>query len=147
MNPNQSLKIELVDKHGAPVEVGGVFFVVCFFMSSVYRFGFRTPATDENGVVSVSYDYLEQLRKGNLEYQPMDFKTALDECDPVVVVKPPSAEDMQEAWKTVHRFKATERYEEAKSWLHSSNEDVHAEETKVKMGLGQTVARIPCRLD
>jgi hypothetical protein len=147
MNPAQSLKIELIREDGRPAEVKGVFFSICFFMSSVYRFAFRTPSTDEKGQVVVSYNEIERARKINLKHQPMDFKTTLDECDPVVVVRTPTAEEMREASRTVHQFEATEYFDDAEQWLHSSNGMVRAEELQVKLGRGQTVARIPCCLE
>lgn len=147
MNPTQSLKIQLIREDGSPVEVKGVFFSIRFFMSGVYRFAFRTRGTDENGQVVVTYDEMERTRKINLKHQPMDFKTALDECDPIVVVRTSTAEEMRGASRTVHQFEATEYFDDAEEWLHSSNGMVRAEELQVKLAGGQTVARIPCYLE
>ena len=145
MNPSQSLEIVLVDESNRAAPIAGVFFSICFFLRGAYRFAFRTRGTDREGVVVVLYEDLERGRKINLHYQPADFKTSLDECDPEVVVRTPSEREMRFAFKTVHDYEATELFEDAEEWLNSSNGRVRADEVRVSLAAGRTVVHVPCR--
>jgi hypothetical protein len=76
----------------------------------------------------------------------MDFNTSLEETDPEVVVRTPNVHEMKRGWTAAHEYNAIEFFEEAEQWLRSSNEKIKAGEQRLKLGSGQTVAQIRCRI-
>jgi hypothetical protein len=109
-----------------PATIANVEIDVYFYLNQKQRYGFRGGFTDAQGCLSVTYDYLEKRRRKSSEYQPWDYQTSLDDCDPLVRVVIPSMAELVSAHETYKRFNAGVVSPEAAAWLSAANDAVRA---------------------
>lgn len=144
MTPTQTLDVQLVNETGAAVRLEGVSISIGFFFNGNYRYAFRLGPTDENGHLRVSYADVEQRRLLNLKEQPWDYKTRLDECDPVVRLSVPSQDELNEAAKIATSFNMGVVPPDAEWWARANNRDIRCESTEVLLQEQNTTVSIVC---
>jgi hypothetical protein len=130
MTPAQSIEVQLWARDGKRLLIGNVLLEIDFFTSGNYRYGFAMGRTNAEGQVSVSYNYIEQLRSSNARENLMDYNTRLEACDPRVRIVIPSDRHLREKCDTAVRF-YSQVPEWAKDW--PSNGQVKAVQVEVML--------------
>ncbi len=144
MNKNQILKVNLKNQSGEAIALSGIFLTVSFFVNGVYRFGFRTGSSDSQGCVEISFEDMEKDRWENLEVQPLDFKTTLDECDTLVIVSLPSKDELIRAADTLDTMGEGRFPEISTLWRKASNGLLSAEECEVELDQALNICDLVC---
>src|ERR1700704_2628103 len=95
MNESSILEVHLVAEDHRPLALGRVTVEVVLFVRGRERYRFDVGVTDDNGRITAPYSLFEKIRKDNQSFALMDYNTTLGECDPEVVVRVPSVEELQ----------------------------------------------------
>ena len=124
MKPSDSFVVQLADETGQPIRLSDVSISVDLFLDGKHRYGFRLGPTDEEGHLDVSYADVEEERLDNLKAQSWDYKTRLDECDPVVRFSVPTQAELDQAVKTATSFNLGVMPPDAEWWSRANNRKI-----------------------
>lgn len=136
MNLFSALSIQLVDVAHEPLPIPAVVIDVVFFCGGRERYRFDAGMTDPQGHLTVSYDFLENARTNNQAFALMDYNTALNDCDAVILLRAPAANELQlrldalKKWFPERAISMSERFKSA------NNVKVRVTETRVPVGNG-----------
>jgi hypothetical protein len=144
MKPGQVLQIELRQAaNDKPAAIANVIVDVYFHLNQKQRYGLRAGVTDAQGRLMLTYEDLENSRRRNAELQPWDYKTRIDECDPLLRVVVPSKPDLMRAYEIARSFAGGAVPADAASWLSAANDQVHAPPVTAETVGEQTKILIP----
>lgn len=147
MQPGQVLQIELRHAaNGEPAPIANVIVDVYFHLNQRQRYGLRGGVTGPQGRLSLTYEDLERSRRRNAEHQPWDYRTRIEECDPLVRVVVPSKADLARAYEIAKNFANGAVPADAVSWLSAANDRVHAPPVSAETIGEQTNIVIPVEI-
>jgi hypothetical protein len=144
MKPGDVIDVQLVDESMQPLSLPDVSLSIDFYLNGKYRYGFRIDGTDHNGRRQVTYEDVEQRRLQNLEAQPWDYKTRLEECDPLVRLSVPRPSELDEAVRTATSFNMGIVPPDAQQWARANNRFISCAAVEVTPA-GRVVANLQCR--
>lgn len=144
MKPGDVMDVQLVDESMQPLSLPDVSLSIDFFLNGTHRYGFRIDGTDHDGHRRVTYEDVEQRRLQNLEAQPWDCKTRLEECDPLVRLSVPSQAELDEAGRTATSFNMGTVPPDAQQWARANNRFISCAAVEVT-ATGSVVANLQCR--
>jgi hypothetical protein len=104
MKLGTSLRIQTVNSDHHPIALGGLMIDVLFYVRDVERYRFDVGQTDESGMLVVTYDKLEAIRRENQKFSLMDYNTALDDCDDTIVVSVPSVTALRSRLESLEKW-------------------------------------------
>jgi hypothetical protein len=87
---------------------------------------------------------LEENRLRNLEIQPWDYKTTLDECDAFVKISMPSKEEMLDAADVLDRMGLGKFSDISDSWRKNQNQFLSAEEYELSLNESLNECELTC---
>ena len=137
------LEIRLCELDGKPMRLANVFVDLRLFQNGLYCYGFRFGPTSSGGQLDITYDDIENQRQAALASQPWDYKTTLEECDPVLRVVIMTSEELALAYESVKKWRGNLNH--AKAWLASTNGSVVAEPMEIRAEGGHVEVDIRCR--
>jgi hypothetical protein len=143
MRPEDVLNLQLVDSSERALRIGDVSISVEFFLLGTRRYGFRLGPTDENGHIRVTYYDVEQRRLANLNVQPCDYKTRLEECDRRVRVSVPTQGELDAAVRIATSFNMGVTPPDAEQWMRASNRCVSCAPIEIEL-VGEVSLNMPC---
>lgn len=144
MKPGQRLTIKLTDRVGQPLPLPGVILTLLFSMNGRHRYGFRSEASNQQGVINVSYENLEAARQRNLSVQPADFKTLLEDCDETMRILLPSHEELLSGADILETMGQGRWPDLALCWRKASNGQLRARELSVVVNDAITEIDLVC---
>lgn len=147
MKPGQVLQIELRDAvSGQPAAIANVVVDVYLYLNQKQRYGLRLGVTDAQGHLLVTYEDLEKSRRRNAEHQPLDYKTGIDECDPLVRIAVPGDVDLQRAHEIAKTFAGGAEAPDTAIWLSAANGHVRALPVTVEIAGSETRVLVPVEI-
>lgn len=134
MKPTEVFDIQLVDESGRSIHLAGVSVSIDFFLKGSHRYGFRLGPTDAEGHLTVRYEDVEARRLENLKAQPWDYKTRLEECDPLVVFSVPSQDELNAAVTIATSFNLDVLPPDVEWWSRANNRLLSCRSTEARDG-------------
>jgi hypothetical protein len=104
MKPGTSLRIQTVDSDHRAIALGGLIIDVMFFVRGVERYRFDAGETDASGVLVITYEKLEALRREKQKFALMDYNTRLEECDDTIAVNVASAANLAARLEAIEKW-------------------------------------------
>jgi hypothetical protein len=133
MNIGSVLEIQLQDSKQRPILMAEVSLDVVFFCEGRERYRFDAGKTDAQGHVTASYDLFESIRKDNQSFAVMDYNTRLEVCDPVVVVRAPTLDELNQRLTAVKTWFPDRVPALAERYGLSNNGRLRVEEVRVSV--------------
>ncbi len=124
MKPRTSLRIQTANSDHRPIALGGLIIDVLLYVRGVERYRFDAGETNDNGVLVVTYDKLEAIRRENQKFALMDYNTGLDDCDDTIVVSVPSLADLGFRLQSLEKWFPDEAPRMRQRLSTSSNKEV-----------------------
>jgi hypothetical protein len=144
MTPHDVLTVQLIDAQQQPIRMRDVAVRIDFFLNGTHRYGFRLGSTGEDGHLQVTYGDVEQRRLESLKMQPWDYKTRLEECDPMVRLSVPTSNELNAAVQMATSFNMGVVPADAEQWARANNHCVSCGAVEVEMRGGEVAVFIPC---
>jgi hypothetical protein len=133
MNPGNILEIQLQDSKHGPILMSDVSVDVVFFCGGRERYRFDAGTTDAQGHVMAPYELFETIRKDNQSFAVMDYNTRLEDCDPVVVVRAPTLDELSQRLNAVKTWFPDRVSALAERLRLSNNGRLRVEEVRVSV--------------
>jgi hypothetical protein len=144
MKPTQTLIIQFVDEKEEPSLLVNMYVDLLFFIRSRYCYGFRFGPTNAQGKLCIAYQDVENERAKAAKYNLMDYNTPIDNCDDILKIKLPSADELRKAYEWQTKSHTGGASVEAKNWINAANSKVKCDETSVELKGTETVISIRC---
>jgi RHS repeat-associated protein len=144
MKPNDVLDVQLIDAQEQVLRMGDVSISIDFFLHGHYRYGFRLGPTDADGHLRVTYRDVEERRLLNLKAQSWDYKTRLDECDPIVRLSVPRQDELDAAVRIATSFNMGTVPAHAEQWARANNRHLSCTDVEVELVGGEAIVGIHC---
>jgi hypothetical protein len=90
------ITVQLCDGKGNPLSIAGVHLDVRFYTRGRFRYSFSLGATDVHGSSCTTFGELERQFQANRRFFLMDYNTPLSDCDTLVGVAAPTADELAE---------------------------------------------------
>jgi hypothetical protein len=146
MKPTDVLDVQLVDVQERLIRMRNVSISVDFFLHGNHRYGFRLGPTDADGHLRVTYGDVEERRLASLKVQPWDYKTRLDECDPIVRLSVPAQDELDAAIRIATSFNMGVVPPDAEQWARANNRHVSCNAVEVELVGAEAAVNIHCEL-
>lgn len=146
MKPTDVLNVHLTDAQERTIQMSDVSISIDFFFHGNHRYGFRLGPTDKDGHLRVTYSDVEERRRANLKVQPWDYKTRLDECDPIIRVSVPTQDELDAAVRIATSFNMGVVPPDAEQWAGANNRHVTCKAVEVHLVGGEADVDIHCEL-
>jgi hypothetical protein len=148
VNSGTVLEIQLSDSDDRPVPVADVSIDVVVLCGGRERYRFDGGMTDREGHLRASYDMFESTRRENQKVALMDYNTALDDCDPAVVIHVPGMAELRQRQKAVNTWSSDNASSISERVEKSNNGRVQIRDLRVNVVEGTaTKVRLICELD
>lgn len=131
MKPGTSIQVQAVDSDHHPMFLGGLIIDVLLYIRDVERYRFDVGHTNERGVLVVTYDQLESIRRENQKFNLMDYNTKLDDCDDSIVVSIPSVAALESMLESCEKWFPEEALHLRHRISISTNKDIPPTECRV----------------
>jgi hypothetical protein len=146
MKPGDVLDVQLTDAQERAIRMSDVSISMDLFLHGNHRYGFRLGPTDEDGHLRVTYSHVEERRRANLKVQSWDYKTRLDECDPIVRLSVPTQDELDAAVRIATSFNMGVVPADAEQWARANNRHVSCDAVEVELVGGEAIVNIHCEL-
>jgi len=123
-------KVQLAD-HDCGSIMKEVFIDAVVFLRKHVRYRFSLGTTDSAGLMEVSFDQLEQIRRRNQKNNLMDYNTPLQECDSTFELLVPREEELEQRLEAARRWFAEDADFLAKKMAISKNGEIDCASLKV----------------
>jgi hypothetical protein len=144
MKPTQTLIIQFVGENEKPSLLANLYVDLLLFIRGTYCYGFRFGPTDAQGKLRIAYQDVENERAKAAKYDLMDYNTPIDNCDDILKIKLPSADELRKAYEWQTKSQTGGASTEAKNWIKAANSKVKCDETSVELKGTTTVVSIRC---
>ena len=127
------VSVHLCDRRGQPVRIGEVHVDLLFYTGGRFRYSFSFGRTDTDGVCRTTVGEIERQLRENQQLFLMDYNTPLEECDTLIGIVAPTADELVERQAVLTKWwpKAPSIYS------GTANERVQCREQKFEVRFGR----------
>lgn len=130
MKDDFRFEVQLTDRDGGSISKV-VFIDALVFLRKKLRYRFSLGTTNSSGLMEVSFNQLEQIRRNNQKDNLMDYNTTLQECDSTLEFVVPSAEELEQRLDAARRWFSEDADSLADKIAKSKNGEVACTSLKV----------------
>jgi len=92
----EELTVRLRDSNGEPLPFAGVHLELRFYLKGRFRYSFSLGRTDDEGICRITLQEIEQQLEADRRLFLMDYNTPLSDCDTMVGIASPTANELRE---------------------------------------------------
>lgn len=133
MKDDFKFEVQLADHDGGSI-MKEVFIDAVVFLRKDVRYRFSLGTTDSAGLMEVSFNQLEQIRRRNQKDNLMDYNTTLQECDSTLELVVPRTEELEQRLEAARRWFAEDADSLADKIAMSKNDEISCASLKIDVG-------------